>query len=394
MTPSCEGVFCDGFMGGMAVNQSNHEQHPQSTAVHRWTMGTSFVTEFGAVLEDIEVVYETHGSLDRTGANAILVCHALTGDTHAADGDGRPGWWGGLIGPGRVLDTDRYYIICVNVLGGCQGSTGPASVAPGEAHVYGARFPVVTIRDMVNVQYALLQQLGVSKLQLVIGGSMGGMQALEWTVMQPDYVERAAVIAANPAFTAMGLAYNEVMRQAIVSDPDYRHGNYAQVGVSPAKGLAIARMIGMITYRTAELFQQRLGRDLGPEGLADFQIGRYLRHHGDKLVERFDANSYLTLLRAMDLHDIGRNRGGLAGAFTRIRAELLWIGIDQDLLYPPEELRRATELAVRSGVRARYNQLSSIYGHDAFLLELPQLSQLLHPFLTQDRAVQQAVCDG
>ncbi len=376
----------------MAVNRNEHE-HPQSTAIRRWTMG-SFVTEFGALLEDVEVVFESYGRLDRTGDNVVLVCHALTGDAHAGDSDGHPGWWGGLIGPGCVLDTDRYCVISVNVLGGCQGSTGPASLTPGEARAYGAHFPVITIRDMVSVQYALLRHLGITRLQLVIGGSMGGMQALEWAAMHPEYMERAAVIAANPAFTAIGLAYNEVMRQAIVSDPDYRQGDYAQAGVFPAKGLGIARMLGMITYRTAELFEQRLGRDLGPDGLDDFQMGRYLRHHGDKLVKRFDANSYLTLLRAMDLHDIGRGRGGVSGAFERINAELLWIGIDKDLLYPPEDLRQATELAARSGVRARYAQLSSMYGHDAFLLELPQLSQLLHPFLTRDAAVRQAVGDG
>ncbi len=392
MPPSYVGGFCDGDMGGMAVNQNEHE-HPQTTAARRWTM-SSFVTEFGAMLENVDLVFETRGHLDRTGANAILICHALTGDAHAADGDGRPGWWGELIGSGRVFDTDRYYVICVNVLGGCQGSTGPASQVPGETRVYGALFPTVTIRDMVNVQYMLLRHLGVTELQLVIGGSMGGMQALEWAVMHPEYVERAAVIAANPAYTAMGLAYNEIMRQAIVADSDYRDGDYAQMGVSPAKGLAIARMIGMITYRTAELFQQRMGRELGPDGFGDFQMGRYLRHHGDKLVERFDANSYLTLLRAMDLHDIGRGRGGLSGAFGRISAKLLWIGIEQDLLYPPEDLLRATELAARSGVRARYEQLTTVYGHDAFLLELPQLSELLHPFLAQDASIRHAVGDG
>lgn len=345
------------------------------------TVLSAFAPECGGVLPEVEVQYETYGRLNAARDNVILLCHALTGDAHAGDGGGLPGWWGPLIGPGRALDTNRYFIICSNVLGGCAGTTGPASRAKGCAHAYASAFPVITIRDMVRIQHELLHTLGITHLAAVLGGSMGGMQALEWAVMYPEMCARVGVLAATPSFSAMGVAYNQVMREAITTDPAFCQGEYARYSQSPENGLRIARMLGMITYRTADLFEERFGRSTTAEDHSDFQVGRYLRHQGDKLVARFDANAYLTLLRAMDLHDIGRGRDGVAGAFARIKAQLWFVGIDDDLLYPAKALQAAAQQARASGVQARYTHLHSRYGHDAFLLEFEQLQQWLSIFL-------------
>lgn len=337
----------------------------------------SFTTELGARLAGVEVAFECFGTLHPDGSNAILVCHALTGDAHVGDGPDRPGWWGPLIGPGRALDTDGSFIVCANVIGGCAGSTGPASLDPATGRPYGPDFPPVTIRDMVVAQYLLAGRLGVKRWRLVTGGSMGGMQALEWAVMYPDFCEQVCVMAAPPAFDAMSLAYNQVMREAIVSDPDFCGGRYVERGTFPAAGLRIARMLGMITYRTARQFEERFGRKSVPDDPFDFQVGRYLRHHGDKLVARFDANAYLTLMRAMDLHDIGRGRGGERQAWERVRGRVTFVGIDDDLLYPPAALRDSVRRARAVGVDAHYEHIVSQAGHDAFLLEFDQLDRLL-----------------
>ncbi|WP_245926198.1 homoserine O-acetyltransferase MetX [Sulfoacidibacillus thermotolerans] len=364
----------------------------------KWTPTTSHVmrlehyeTERGERLDQVEIAYETCGTMNANGTNVVLICHALTGDAHAADSKSRQGWWGPLIGPGRAIDTNRYFVVSSNVLGGCAGTTGPASLIPGTDRVYGSKFPLITIRDMVHVQYYLLRQLGVRKLHAVLGGSMGGMQALEWPLLYPNDVARAVVIAANPAFSAMGLAYNEVMRCAIQSDSNYLSGEYAAVSRFPEDGMRIARMIGMITYRTAQLFEQRFGRQFSSEQPLDAEVARYLRYQGDKFVARFDAESYLTLLRAMDLHDIGEGRGGMRAALQQIKADLLWIGIRDDLLYPPTEIRQAVELARTCRVSATYAEIDSVYGHDAFLLEFEQLSELIAPFLAVTNLDEQAL---
>ncbi len=350
-----------------------------------------YETEFGARLDDVKVAYETYGTLNSYGTNAILLCHALTGDAHAADGNGRSGWWGPLIGPHRAIDTNRYFVVCTNVIGGCAGTTGPASKMSDDVTVYGSHFPVITIRDMVRVQFPLLKQLGIKKLHAVLGGSMGGMQALEWPIIYPDFVERAVVIAANPAFTAMGLAYNEVMRRAIVSDLNYLDGDYANAGKFPEDGMRLARMIGMITYRTAQLFDERFGRQFTSGNSFDPEVGRYLRHQGNKFMERFDPESYLTLIRAMDLHDIGRGRGGYHAAYQKIAAELLWIGIRDDLLYPPKQIQLAVNEAKTSGVDVTYAEIDSVLGHDAFLLEFEQLTDLIDPFLHAENLDERAL---
>ncbi len=355
---------------------ANARQLPSSQA------GTSimkeYVTELGVKLLDVEIAYETYGNLSVDGDNVVWLCHALTGDAHAADIESHPGWWGALIGPGKAIDTDRYFVVSSNVLGGCAGTTGPASVIPGTKEAYGADFPDITIRDMVNVQKALADHLHIRRIELVIGGSMGGMQALEWAIMYPDVVVTSVVIAADPEFSTMGIAYNDVMRQAILSDPNYVGGRYLRSGIFPNQGLRVARMLGMITYRTAALFKERFARETED---GEFQVNHYLRYQGDKLVKRFDAQSYLTLLRAMDTHDIGRSRGGLSAALSSIRAELIWVGIDNDLLYPASDLMQAMELAKSCGANARYAHIHSPFGHDAFLIEFDQLRDLIQGVL-------------
>ncbi len=349
-----------------------------------WQQGVytipTFATEFGATLKDVDIAYESWGRLAPDGSNVILICHALTGDAHAGDGGDRKGWWSSLIGPGLAFDTNRYFVVCSNVLGGCAGSTGPASIVSESQDTYGSSFPTVTIRDMVAAQFELLQGLGVRRVHAVCGGSMGGMQAIEWGIMYPNYTERIAIFAAPLVLSTMGLAYNEVMREAILTDPDFRGGEYLRYGVVPANGLRVARMLGMITYRTAELFAARFGRDQVTDAM-DFEVGRYLRYQGDKLVSRFDANSYLTLMRAIDLHDVARERESSAQALAKVKGKVMFVGIDRDLLYPPEDLMQATELAKSQGVDAEYQHISSTYGHDAFLLEFSQIDQLLRRFV-------------
>ncbi|HEU4962975.1 MAG TPA: homoserine O-acetyltransferase [Bacilli bacterium] len=340
--------------------------------------------EAGGVLAQVEVGYETWGALNRTGDNAILITHALTGDTHAYDEEAGDGWWQGLIGPGKPLDTDRYYIVCSNVLGGSGGTTGPASIDPQTGRPYGPRFPLVTIGDMVRVQHLLLQHLQVSRLALVIGGSMGGLQAIEWAAAFPERVERCMPIATSAKLSALAIAYNDAMRMAIQADPAWQGGDYA-AGEGPVQGLILARKIGMITYRTYDLFEERFGRETVradvPLGDTRFQIESYLDYQGEKLTRRFDANAYLTLLKAMDLHDIGRGRGGITGAFARITGRVCWVGIDSDRLYPVREQRMWAERLREGGCAVEYREIVSPFGHDAFLLEFEQMGAIVEAFL-------------
>ncbi|MCL6517140.1 MAG: homoserine O-acetyltransferase [Alicyclobacillus sp.] len=337
--------------------------------------------ECGAVLPHVRVYFETWGRLNRTADNAVVVCHALTGDAHAADGGGRPGWWNGLIGPGKAIDTEQYFVVASNVVGGCAGSTGPSDPAP-DGRPWAMRFPAVTVRDMVSVQTRLLDALGVREIALVIGGSLGGMQAWEWAVMGGERVRHTVAIAAHPAFPPLGIGYNEAMRMAIMADADWQNGEYYGTGRSPQAGLAAARAIGMLTYRTDVLFAERFGRRRALEGEeSEFLVSTYLHHQGDKLNRRFDANSYLYLTRAMDSHDIGRGRGGVEKALGQVRGRLTVIGIDTDYLYAPRDLRQAVEWAAARGVAGVYRELSSKYGHDAFLVEFEALSRLVEEAL-------------
>jgi homoserine O-acetyltransferase len=356
--------------------------------------GRPFALEGGGVLHSATVAYETWGTLDAAGSNALLVCHALTGDAHAAGkagaGQPTPGWWDDMIGPGKPLDTDRYFVVCSNVLGGCQGSTGPSSIDPETGQPYGATFPVVTIRDMVRAQARLADHLGVDAWLSVLGGSMGGMQVIEWAVMYPHRVRSFVSLASNAQSSAWQIAWSAVGRTALALDPKWRRGNYydAAPGDGPHAGLAIARAIAQITYRTDVVFRERVDRDLVDPldafHLWDrFQVEGYLDYHGTKLARRFDANSYLALNKAMDLHDIGRGRAGIESAARRITASALVVSVSSDNLYQPSQQRELVDLVRLAGSRCDYHELESDQGHDGFLLEFEQMRPLVSEFLAR-----------
>lgn len=348
--------------------------------------------EGGARMDSVTLCYESWGALSPTRENAILICHALTGDAHAAgrysEADRKPGWWDAAVGPGKAIDTDRYFVLCTNVLGGCQGSTGPSSINPATGEPWGSDFPVVTVRDMVAAQARLLDQLGITRLHAVIGGSLGGMQALEWAATFPERVARVVAIGGAGRFHPQGIAFNEVQRQAILHDPGYQGGRYYG-SAGPVHGLTTARMLGMITYRSDPSMWTQFGREqvagapplAGPDQVA-FQVESYLHYQGRALVDRFDANSYLYLTRAMDLMDLGRGRESYEGAHARIKAKLLSIGIASDLLFPTYLQRETVELVGASGGEARYLEMQSIWGHDAFLVDWAEIGGVVGEFLS------------
>ena len=349
-----------------------------------------FALEGGGVLHGVSVAYETWGTLDASGSNAILVCHALTGDAHAAgrSGPGHPtdGWWDEMIGPGKPLDTDRYFVVCSNVLGGCQGTTGPASTDPATGRPYGARFPVVTVRDMVRVQARLANHLGVARWLTVIGGSMGGMQVIEWAVMFPNRLKSFISLASCMAASAWQIGWSSVGRNALALDPNFRGGDYYDEAVGPCAGLATARAIAQITYRSDAVFTERFHRDrldpLDAFALWDrFEVEGYLDYHGAKLARRFDANSYLLLNKAMDLHDIGRGRDGIAVAARRISAPALIVSVSSDGLYHPHQQSDLHDLLVANSVPSEYHVLDSPHGHDGFLIEFDRMAPIISEFV-------------
>ena len=340
-----------------------------------------FDFELGGSLPSVTLAYRTWGRLDAAGDNAVVILHALTGDSLAA---GPGGWWTPLIGAGAPIDTDERFVVCVNVLGGCSGSTGPASVDPLTRRPYAMRFPLVSIGDMVAAQRRLLESLGVTRL-VAIGGSIGGLQALEWATRHPDMVSAAIPIAATGALGPMGIAvHGELGRRAIMADPDWRGGEYQAEGTFPSAGLATARMAAMTTYHSRESMALRFDRnpatrpDPYPAFGPTFDVEGYLHHHGDKLVRRFDANSYLYLSRAMDLYDVGRD-GGEARWLGEIAAPVLLVGIRTDWLFPPDEIEALADRMAAAGVDARYAEIDSPHGHDAFLKEWDQLNAILGP---------------
>jgi homoserine O-acetyltransferase len=363
---------------------------PALPGKHHHLIG-SFEPELGGALPEVTLAYETWGELNAAGDNAVLIVHALTGDSHAAgepcDGYKKGGWWEPVIGPGRAIDTDEYFVICSNVLGGCSGSTGPASADPESGRPYATRFPLITIRDMVRAQRRLLDGLGVRRLALVIGGSIGGQQALEWAVEFPDFVDKAVPIAANGALGPQGLGMSELGRRAIMSDPDWQGGDYYGTGRSPDKGLAIARMAGMLTYQSAAGQWERYGRRkasrpaLHEEFGGRFEIESYLHYQGEDLVGRFDANSYLYLLRAMDLYDVAAGYESPEEAYSRIEAEMLFVGISSDWLFPAREVRAAAEAAREAGAEVDYAEIDTLSGHDAFLKDWDELRAAIGPFI-------------
>jgi homoserine O-acetyltransferase/O-succinyltransferase len=357
------------------------------------TPGNPLPLDCGRQLSDVTLCYEALGQLSPAGDNAILVCHALTGDSHVAGkydpADRKPGWWDTAVGPGKALDTDRYHVICVNVLGGCQGSTGPASPNPATGRPYGPDFPLVTTRDMVRAQARLLDHLGVGRLVAVIGGSLGGMQTLQWAISYPDRMKGIIPIGAAGRFHPQGIAFNEVQRQAILNDPGFLGGQYYGTP-GPVQGLATARMLGMITYRSDESMWRQFGRqtqdgraELSAEGGfgMTYQVESYLRHQGDSLVRRFDANSYLYLSRAMDLHDVGRGVESYAAAHAGIAAKVLSIGIRSDLLFPPYLQQETVSLVQAAGGDASYWEMDSPWGHDAFLVDFHLIDSPIRQFL-------------
>jgi homoserine O-acetyltransferase len=355
-----------------------------------FTMGPMQL-ELGGSLPGATVAYRTWGTLNEARDNAILVLHALTGDSQAA-GDG--GWWSPLIGPGKALDTDRAFVICSNILGGCQGTTGPASLDPLTGRLYAMRFPLITIADMVMVQRRLVESLGITGL-IAIGGSIGGAQALEWATRHPDLVRASVPVAVTAALGPQAVALNEAGRRAIMADPDWRGGEYASDGVFPADGLAIARMIAMTQFHSTESMGNRFGRkpatrpSLYPSFGGTFDVEGYIHYHGAALVRRFDANSHLYLTRAMDLYDV--YRAGGERWLDRIDAPMLLLGIRSDWLYPAAGVRELRDQVAAAGKQVEYYELDSPDGHDAFLKEWDMLTESIGPFIAASLDALEAV---
>ncbi len=343
--------------------------------------------ESGERLGPITLVYETYGALNPEKTNAILVPHAFSGDAHAAgwhQGDDEPGWWDAMIGPGKAFDTDHYFVVCSNVIGGCKGSTGPSSLNPKTGKTYGLDFPLVSIGDMVDCQKRLLKHLGIQKLLSLSGGSMGGMQVLSWMAKYPEALQSAIPIATAIKHSPQQIAFDEVGRQAIMADPDWNNGNYYG-GPPPAKGLSVARMVGHITYMSDSSMAEKFGRQkkarLGAEKFtADFEVEGYLRYRGDTFVKRFDANSYLYITKAMDNFDASAERP-LQQALRGKNLKVLVIGFKSDWLYPLYQSQEIVKACKLAGVQASYCEIDSNYGHDAFLLEVAEESHLIKHFL-------------
>jgi homoserine O-acetyltransferase len=346
----------------------------------------------GATLSPITLAYETYGTLNADRSNTILICHALSGDAHVAGRhapqDRKAGWWDEAVGPGKAFDTDRYFVVCSNVIGGCSGSTGPSSVNPATGKPYGLTFPVVTVADMVEAQRWLMDFLGIPSVLCVTGGSMGGMQALQWAVSYPERVRSAIVLASTARTSAQTIALNEVPRQAIYADPNWNRGEYYGQD-SPNAGLAVARMIGHITYLSETSMREKFGRRLqdreryGYEFATEFEVESYLKYHGNRFTTRFDANSFLYITKAIDYFDLSLGHADLAEAFAAVQAKFLVLSYSSDWLYPPEQSEEMVRALLRSGADASYVEIQSDYGHDAFLLEVERLGELTRDFLAR-----------
>jgi len=354
------------------------------------TLAAPLELDSGATLAAVQIAYESYGTLNADASNAILICHALTGDQHVAAAHprtGKPGWWTRLVGAGKPIDPARHFIICSNVLGGCMGSSGPSSRDPSTGEPYAMRFPVITIRDMVRAQAALLDHLGISKLLAVVGGSMGGMQGLEWAATYPDRVRSVVAIATAARHSAQNIAFHEVGRQAIMADPNWAAGNYYGA-TGPTAGLAVARMAAHITYLSEAGLTEKFGRRLQARDTlgfgfdADFQVESYLRHQGLNFVERFDANSYLYITRATDYFDMAAPHNGvLAKAFAGTSARFAVVAFTSDWLYPTSEARRIVHALNAANAHVSFVELESPHGHDAFLLDAPEMNRVVDGFL-------------
>jgi homoserine O-acetyltransferase len=372
------------------VEPSNQADEP-SSPVERFGADQPLTLDAGAVLAPWQIAYQTYGTLNAARSNAVLICHALTADQHVANDHpvtGKPGWWDTLVGPGLVLDTNRFFVICANVVGGCMGTTGPASTNPATGRPWGVDFPLVTIRDMVRAQAMLLDRLGIESLFCAIGGSMGGMQVLQWAASYPDRVFAAMPVATGARHSAQNIAFHEVGRQAVMADPDWRGGRYYEHGVRPRKGLAVARMGGHITYLSETALHRKFGRRFQDREAptftfdADFQIESYLRHQGITFVERFDANSYLYVTRAMDYFDLAADYGGvLAEAFRGTKTRFCVMSFTSDWLFPTPESRAVVHALNAAGASVGFVEIESDKGHDAFLLDEPGMFATARGFL-------------
>ncbi len=363
---------------------------PQSLVV-QFGPGKPLKMDAGATLDHLIIAYQTYGELNAARSNAVLICHALTGDQHVANTHpitGKPGWWHIMVGPGRPIDTDRYFVIASNVVGGCMGTTGPASLNPATGRPYGLELPLVTIKDMVRAQVMLIDRLGIDQLFCVAGGSMGGMQVLQWAASFPERVFAAMPIATSARHSSQNIAFHEVGRQAIMADPDWRQGRYLEEGVIPTKGLAVARMAAHITYLSDEALQGKFGRKLQNRSAptfsfdADFQIENYLRHQGMTFVDRFDANSYLYVTRACDYFDLPADYGGsLAAAFKGVRTRFCVVSFNSDWLYPTQASRAIVHALNAGGAPVSFVDIATDRGHDAFLLDTPEFIATSRGFL-------------
>ncbi len=351
-----------------------------------------FTFDSGQTLPGFTLRYETYGRLNAAGDNAVLICHALSGDHHCAGRhaatDRKPGWWNNLVGPGKAVDTDKFFVLCANVPGGCQGSTGPLSVNPATGRPYGIAFPFVTVRDMVRAQKRWLDALGVKRLFALLGGSMGGMQTLQWGIEYPGFCARLLPMATTARESAQAIAFNEVGRQAIMQDPAWNGGDYPKDG-GPRVGLAIARMMAHITYLSDASMDRKFGRKKKARAAGDaytfdvqFEVESYLKHQAASFINRFDANSYLYITRAIDHFDLETAYGSLEQAFARVEAETLVLGFTSDWLFPPSQSQAIALALLRAGKRASYAELDTDLGHDSFLLESPELYDLVRGFLT------------
>jgi homoserine O-acetyltransferase/O-succinyltransferase len=371
-------------------DRAQEADHPASQ-VAEFGMDQPLRLDCGVDLAPFQIAYQTYGQLNADRSNAILICHALTLDQHVANAHpltGKAGWWEIMVGPGRPLDTDKYFIVCSNVIGGCMGSTGPASTNPATGKVWGLDFPVVTIPDMVRAQTMLLDRLGVETLFCVIGGSMGGMQVLQWTAAYPERVFSALPVACSTRHSAQNIAFHELGRQAVMADPDWRGGRYFDQGTHPHRGLGVARMAGHITYLSDAALHRKFGRRMQDRDLptfsfdADFQVESYLRYQGSSFVERFDANSYLYLTRAMDYFDIAADHNGvLAHAFRGIKTRFCVISFTSDWLFPTSESRALVHALNASSARVSFAEIETDRGHDAFLLDVPEFFEIARAFL-------------
>lgn len=347
--------------------------------------------ENGSILPELTVAYETYGALSPNKDNVIFICHALSGDAHVAgyhdDSPKSAGWWDEMVGPGKGIDTNHYFVVCANILGGCKGTTGPSSLNPKTGKPYGSAFPRITISDIIDVNRLLLKYLGIERLAAVIGGSLGGMQALEWTIRYPATIDHCICIAAAASLSTQALAFDIVGRDSITADPDWQGGDYYGTGRTPEHGLSQARKIGHITYLSPEMMTEKFGREKHNNGDANekfatnFQVESYLSHQGDKFVDRFDANSYLHITRAIDDYDLTERCGSLEKAFEVIKAKVLVVALSSDWLFPPEQSVEIANALLRAGKQVSYCNIEAPHGHDAFLIEIKHLSEILRAFL-------------